>query len=138
MRHSYQSTQTAGGCRLNPNVTIRNAASTRAAQLSDVLLQISKNSTFKHFDTAYVPFPLAQIAQEWEKRGGKAADLIEPVDGAYSTPAQLSRLSGVSHTVGWCVSGFHPSQIGHYLIVRCVHAKCVARSEWLKLCRNCF
>lgn len=81
--------------RLNPNATIRNAASTRAAQLSDVLLQISKNSTFKHFDTAYTPFPLAQIAQQWEQRGGQAADLIEPIDG------------------------FHPSQIGHYLIVRC-------------------
>jgi hypothetical protein len=91
------SRERARPARLNPNVTIRNAASTRAAQLSDVLLQISKNgTTFKHFDTAYVPFPLAQIAQEWENRGGKASDLIEPIDGTY--PPSLRTLSA-SHDV---------------------------------------
>lgn len=93
---------------LNPNATIRNAASTRAAQLSDVLLQISKNSTFKHFDTAYTPFPLAQIAQQWEQRGGQAADLIEPIDG------------------------FHPSQIGHYLIAGDVwNGLLQSRPDWI-------
>lgn len=67
--------------RLNPNETVRNAASAHAALLSDALSQISKNMTFKHFDTAFIPFPLAFIAEEWEKQGGQASDLIEPVDG---------------------------------------------------------
>jgi len=77
---------------LNPNETTRNLASQRAAELSAVFDEIIANNTFKHFDMAYLPFPLPEIIKEWTQRGGKVSDLIEAVDG------------------------FHPSQIGNYVV----------------------
>jgi len=76
---------------LNPNSTLRDMASARAAALSAVFNDIINNATFSHFDMAYVAFPLEEIIELWTKNGGKVSQLIEPVDG------------------------FHPSQIGHYL-----------------------
>jgi hypothetical protein len=85
-------------CRLNPNATVRNIASERAAALSDqfpkvnflffhfqsdffFFIQIIANHTFKHFDLAYIPFPLPEMIKQWTQQGGKVADLIEAVDG---------------------------------------------------------
>eukprot|EP01113_Clastostelium_recurvatum_P025116 TRINITY_DN3018_c0_g1_i3.p1 TRINITY_DN3018_c0_g1~~TRINITY_DN3018_c0_g1_i3.p1 ORF type:complete len:551 (-),score=134.63 TRINITY_DN3018_c0_g1_i3:319-1971(-) len=77
---------------LNSNQTLRDIGSARSAQLSAVYETIVANYTFKHFDMAYLPFPLEQIKQTWVANGGNPADLIEPVDG------------------------FHPSQVTHKLL----------------------
>eukprot|EP00163_Fabomonas_tropica_P027048 TRINITY_DN5119_c0_g2_i2.p1 TRINITY_DN5119_c0_g2~~TRINITY_DN5119_c0_g2_i2.p1 ORF type:complete len:437 (-),score=122.48 TRINITY_DN5119_c0_g2_i2:169-1479(-) len=78
---------------LNSNETVRNATSTRAAELSQVYQQIlAENTTFANFDMVYYDFPFGDIITKWKAQGGEAWELIEPVDG------------------------FHPNQQANYLI----------------------
>eukprot|EP01133_Synstelium_polycarpum_P005655 gene5655-6525_t len=77
---------------MNPNETIRNAVSARAAELSAVYDVLIKNYTFTHFDMQYYDFPFPTINAEWIAQGGETWQLIEPIDG------------------------FHPNQIANYLI----------------------
>jgi acyloxyacyl hydrolase len=68
---------------LNPNSTLRAAASERAKLLSDQYPIIIKDHAheFKNFDMAYYPFPLRPIFDNWIREGKDPALLIEPVDG---------------------------------------------------------
>eukprot|EP01113_Clastostelium_recurvatum_P042131 TRINITY_DN67_c0_g1_i2.p1 TRINITY_DN67_c0_g1~~TRINITY_DN67_c0_g1_i2.p1 ORF type:complete len:586 (+),score=98.87 TRINITY_DN67_c0_g1_i2:57-1814(+) len=75
---------------LNENETIRDAGSTRAAQLSQVYSQVIGNNTFKNFDIQYYPFPMNAIIDQWVKDGGQAWQLIEPIDGFH--PNQISNV----------------------------------------------
>ncbi|EFA78313.1 acyloxyacyl hydrolase [Heterostelium album PN500] len=77
---------------MNPNETIRDATSARAAELSAMYNVIISNYTFTHFDMQYYDFPFPAINAEWIAQGGQTWQLIEPVDG------------------------FHPNQMANFLI----------------------
>ncbi|GAM17791.1 hypothetical protein SAMD00019534_009660 [Acytostelium subglobosum LB1] len=77
---------------MNPNETVRDFTSERAANLSLVYNQIIASHTYQHFDMQYYDFPFDAINAEWIAQGGQTWQLIEPVDG------------------------FHPNQIANYLI----------------------
>ncbi|EFA78312.1 hypothetical protein PPL_08963 [Heterostelium album PN500] len=77
---------------MNPNETVRDATSARAAQLSAVYNEIIKNYTYTHFDMQYYDFPFNAINAKWIAQGGQTYQLIEPVDG------------------------FHPNQMANFLI----------------------
>ncbi|KYR00215.1 acyloxyacyl hydrolase [Tieghemostelium lacteum] len=77
---------------MNPNETVRNATSYRAAQLSASYNQIIQSYKFANFDMQYYDFPFGAINEIWVAEGGQTWDLIEPVDG------------------------FHPNQNANYLM----------------------
>ncbi len=64
-------------------IRINVSGSARAAELNAVYVDIVKNysGTFKNFDIAYMDFPLPTVIKIWTSKGGKVADLIEPIDG---------------------------------------------------------
>lgn len=86
---------------MSSNSTLRDITSKRAFQLSRVLRNIAKSEKYDNFDVAYMDFPLKEIAETWQKSGGEAWQLIEPVDG------------------------FHPNQIASALSARFVWQKIV-------------
>ncbi|EGG22048.1 Acyloxyacyl hydrolase [Cavenderia fasciculata] len=61
---------------MNPNETVRNYTSERAASLNSVYSQIIGNYTFKHFDMQYYDFPFDAVNAEWIKGGGHTYQLI--------------------------------------------------------------
>jgi len=61
---------------------------------------------------AYIPFPLPEMIKEWTAQGGKVSDLIEPVDGTKYVPSLNSNAQNSKN-----IKGFHPSQIGNYVLV---------------------
>ncbi|KAM9971761.1 hypothetical protein ACTFIW_011744 [Dictyostelium discoideum] len=93
---------------MNPNETIRDYTSNRAAQLSLVYNQLIKNYTFNNFDMIYYDFPFATINEMWVAQGGQTYDLIEPIDG------------------------FHPNQIANYLMAGVFYNQLAQdKPEWL-------
>lgn len=78
---------------LNPDKNLRDAASQRAAELSQQYELIIKNTSFQNFDMAYYPFPLKELIEEWKAQGGDVSALIEPVDGFHPSQ-QLNSLLG--------------------------------------------
>jgi len=79
---------------LNPNETVRNLTSERAANLSAVYNEIIANNSYNNFDMVYFDYPLAEMIQRWVQQGGNPSDAIEPVDG------------------------FHPSQTGNAMLAQ--------------------
>lgn len=45
---------------------------------------IAEGRVYKNFDYAYYEFPVVEIMSKWVADGGKATDLIEPIDGFHS------------------------------------------------------
>ncbi|KAJ8041747.1 Acyloxyacyl hydrolase [Holothuria leucospilota] len=76
---------------MSSNETLRNLTSERAANLSKAIHQEVKEYVSPNFDLHFVEFDITEVLKKWVKEGGKAKDLIEPVDG------------------------FHPSQLANYL-----------------------
>ncbi|KYO43217.1 acyloxyacyl hydrolase isoform A [Alligator mississippiensis] len=77
---------------MSSNETLRNFASERALQLSNVLKEIARSEKFASFDIFYMDFPLKKIVEEWRNLGGEAWQLIEPVDGFH--PNQIATALG--------------------------------------------
>ncbi|EGC34254.1 hypothetical protein DICPUDRAFT_153563 [Dictyostelium purpureum] len=93
---------------MNPNETVRDFTSTRAAELSAVYNQIIKNYTFTNFDMIYYDFPFNAINAQWVAQGGQTWELIEPIDG------------------------FHPNQITNYLMASFFYNSLTQdKPEWL-------
>lgn len=93
--YSYLSCSNANPCWgwLNTNETWRNFTSERAQNLTNVYDQIiSSGIRFQHFDMYRLQVDWFALINEYVQNGGKASDVIEPVDG------------------------FHPSQTGNYLL----------------------
>uniref|UniRef100_A0A670JJ60 Acyloxyacyl hydrolase n=1 Tax=Podarcis muralis TaxID=64176 RepID=A0A670JJ60_PODMU len=66
---------------MSANATLRNLTSERALQLSSVLKELAKSEKYANFDVFYMDYPLKEVAEMWQKSGGEAWQLIEPVDG---------------------------------------------------------
>ncbi|EGG24883.1 hypothetical protein DFA_03128 [Cavenderia fasciculata] len=66
---------------LNPDESIRNQTSERAALLSSLYPSIIANNTYNNFDLQYYDFPFPAINAEWIANGGQTWQLIEPIDG---------------------------------------------------------
>ncbi|XP_071957834.1 acyloxyacyl hydrolase-like [Antedon mediterranea] len=66
---------------MTTNETLRNYTSQRAKQLSEALKEASQSQTFHNFKVEYTDFDFNAIVNTWEKQGGEAWQLIEPVDG---------------------------------------------------------
>lgn len=96
---------------LTPNATDRYLATKRANELSDQYAYIVKeySSRFKNFDMAYLPFPMKELIAKRVREGGKAADLIDVIDGFH--PSQV-----LNHMLGeWIFTTLerdYPSFIG--------------------------
>lgn len=74
---------------LTSNETLRNLTQQRADQLSNVLENIMKNhNNFKNFRLHYIGKLFHRLVNAWEKKGGSAWQIIEPVDGFHNN--QLS------------------------------------------------
>ncbi|XP_033096267.1 acyloxyacyl hydrolase-like isoform X1 [Anneissia japonica] len=76
---------------LSTNETLRNITSERARQLSEAVKEASQSQMFANFRVEYIDFDFHVVINAWKKQGGKAWELIEPVDG------------------------FHPNQFAHAL-----------------------
>jgi acyloxyacyl hydrolase len=78
----------ANPCRtwLTPDAESRDKASERALELSAVLKEIVATRKFTNFEMAYKDMPMKEAIDEWTKKGGKVADLIEVVDGFHPSP----------------------------------------------------
>jgi acyloxyacyl hydrolase len=87
---------------MNSDEYWRNATTERAMELNAVYQQIIKNHTFEHFDMAYFDCPMHEVVATWEKMGGEAWQIIEPVDG------------------------FHPNQIANALLTEVIWNNLVA------------
>ncbi|XP_071812000.1 acyloxyacyl hydrolase-like [Apostichopus japonicus] len=77
---------------MTTNETLRNFTSERAANLSKVVQEEAKLFKPTNFDVHYMDYNIQRLIQMWTSTGGKAADIIEPVDG------------------------FHPSQVANFLL----------------------
>lgn len=73
---------------LNSNETWRNFTTERALQLNQALRDLVANETFQNFKAYYFDPPVSLVFQYWEKHGGEAWQLIEPVDGFH--PNQIA------------------------------------------------
>eukprot|EP01088_Endostelium_zonatum_P006138 TRINITY_DN18241_c0_g1_i1.p1 TRINITY_DN18241_c0_g1~~TRINITY_DN18241_c0_g1_i1.p1 ORF type:complete len:605 (-),score=131.95 TRINITY_DN18241_c0_g1_i1:49-1719(-) len=74
---------------MNDNATARNETTKRAESLNAVYKDIIKGGKWKNFNVTYFDCPMKEVVTEWERRGGKAWELIEPVDGFH--PTQISQ-----------------------------------------------
>ncbi len=95
---------------LNSNATVRDMTSARAAQLTAVYDKIiaANASEFKNFDMYRIQMDWPTLIAKYVAAGGKAADVIEPIDG------------------------FHPSQTGHYLLADVMWNDLLAnRPHWI-------
>ncbi|KAJ6252490.1 acyloxyacyl hydrolase [Anaeramoeba flamelloides] len=81
---------------MTTNKTVRDAADAAGLRLDKVYKEIAHSYTPKNFEIGYIDFPLPDIIDYVKKRGEPVSDLIEPVDG------------------------FHPSQLGQYLIAEMI------------------
>ncbi|XP_062972164.1 acyloxyacyl hydrolase [Elgaria multicarinata webbii] len=74
---------------MSSNGTLRDLTTERASELSNVLKEIAKSEKYANFDVLYLDFPLKQLVELWQKSGGEAWQLIEPVDGFH--PSQIAQ-----------------------------------------------
>jgi acyloxyacyl hydrolase len=83
---------------LNTNATWRDATTAQAKLLSSVYADIvaQNASSFSHFDMHLVAVDWVAMVDAWTGMGGSHFEVVEPVDG------------------------FHPSQLGHYLLAETV------------------
>ncbi|XP_074140626.1 acyloxyacyl hydrolase isoform X1 [Sminthopsis crassicaudata] len=72
---------------MNANETLRTLTSRRAAQLSNVLEEIAASEKFANLSLLYLDYPLKEISEEWQRRGGETWQLIEPSDGFHPSEA---------------------------------------------------
>ncbi|XP_034985434.2 acyloxyacyl hydrolase [Zootoca vivipara] len=77
---------------MSANATLRNLTSERALQLSSALKELAKSEKYANFDVFYMDYPLKEVAEMWQKSGGEAWQLIEPVDGFH--PNQVASALG--------------------------------------------
>eukprot|EP00051_Salpingoeca_urceolata_P006995 m.92633 g.92633 ORF g.92633 m.92633 type:complete len:570 (+) comp15071_c0_seq6:2503-4212(+) len=66
---------------MNSNATLRDVTTERAVELSAVLRNLTETLKPTNFDLHYFENPIGEALSRWEKRGGQAYELIEPVDG---------------------------------------------------------
>ncbi|KAM9095641.1 acyloxyacyl hydrolase isoform 2-T3 [Sarcophilus harrisii] len=72
---------------MTANKTLRTLTSQRAAQLSSVLEEIAASAKFTNLSLLYLDYPLREISEEWQRRGGEPWQLIEPSDGFHPSQA---------------------------------------------------
>eukprot|EP00656_Telonema_subtile_P008813 TRINITY_DN14122_c0_g1_i3.p2 TRINITY_DN14122_c0_g1~~TRINITY_DN14122_c0_g1_i3.p2 ORF type:complete len:218 (+),score=62.54 TRINITY_DN14122_c0_g1_i3:863-1516(+) len=95
---------------LNANETWRNATTERAMQLNQVYLKIAaERPTFQNFKFLYHEVDWRKYIAEYVKSGGKAADLIEPVDGFH--PSQAGNMYMADQIWQWLEQN-HPEVLG--------------------------
>lgn len=82
---------------MNANETWRNITTERAEQLNKVLRELVSNATYNNFELRYHDLPTTEVFNSWVSRGGKAWQLIEPVDGFH--PNQLA--NALTANVTW-------------------------------------
>mmetsp|Transcript_6500 Transcript_6500/g.9809 ORF Transcript_6500/g.9809 Transcript_6500/m.9809 type:complete len:573 (-) Transcript_6500:36-1754(-) len=70
---------------LNDDPSVRDAATQRADELNDVLIEIVENVRYQNFEMAYSPYPFEAAASRWVKSGGAPWELIEPFDGLHAS-----------------------------------------------------
>lgn len=92
---------------MNSDAYWRNATTERAMALNQVYKDIIANHTFKNFDMTYFDCPMEEVLAVWEKTGGEAWQIIEPVDG------------------------FHPNQIANALLAQLQWEKLMANYTYL-------
>ena len=66
---------------LNPDKAIRDQASARAVELSNILKEIAATKKYSNFELGYMDLPMKEVLENWKKQGGDTATLIETVDG---------------------------------------------------------
>ncbi|XP_046386733.1 acyloxyacyl hydrolase-like [Ischnura elegans] len=74
---------------MTPNATLRKITSRRSFELSGVLKKIAEDQSFSALKIHYLDNPLAQVMQEWEKKGRQVWELIDPVDSLH--PSQIAQ-----------------------------------------------
>lgn len=74
---------------MSTNESLRNFTSQRAANLSIVAQSVANKEKFNNFDIHYIDFDIQAIIKMWQKQGGEAWEVIEPVDGFH--PGQISQ-----------------------------------------------
>ncbi|XP_077983383.1 acyloxyacyl hydrolase-like [Glandiceps talaboti] len=74
---------------MSSNETLRNLTSERAMNLTKVLQDVAKTSSYKNYNVYFLDYNLQDVIDKWVAEGGHPWDLIEPVDGFH--PNQLSQ-----------------------------------------------
>ena len=70
---------------LNDNSTWRDLTTERAMNLSKALKEVVNGKNFKRIIGVYMDNPIAEMVEDWERQGGEAWELIEPVDGFHTS-----------------------------------------------------
>jgi acyloxyacyl hydrolase len=123
---------------MNDNETIRNAATARAIELSNMYPQIIANNTFKNFDMQYYPWPWQQVLQLWLSMGGQGGYLSLSISISSSLPVWFHHtvylvieLTGIEWQLIEPIDGFHPNQIAGALLAQTLWQSLVAdHPEW--------
>jgi len=89
---------------MNSNSTVRDLTYQRVAELNAVYSKIISEHTFTTFQMAYIPPDFQLLINQWEKDGGQAKDLIEPIDGFH--PSQPANELLATFMFNWLVANF--------------------------------